>query len=161
MAVLERCRSYLTQILHLHAPPHQIALAFAVGVFIAFAPVYPHTLIVIFCVWAFRLNLIALLAGASINNPLTIVAILGTTLWTGFQLMGMPQTPHLNWSDLRLLSLYEQLLPYALPFFVGGTVLSLLGALVGYPAAYALIAKYRRRKPPTAERPLPPETGLR
>ncbi|TAJ25386.1 MAG: DUF2062 domain-containing protein [Nitrospirae bacterium] len=161
MALLERMRSYLTQILHLHEPPHRTALAFAVGAFIAFAPIYPHTLLVIFCIWAFRLNLIALLAGASINNPMTIVPILGATLWIGFHLMGMPQAPTLSWSHLSFTAIYEQMQPYAVPFLVGGTVLSVLGAVVSYPTAYALISKYRRRRPPAAENPLPPETGLR
>ncbi|MBI3603245.1 MAG: DUF2062 domain-containing protein, partial [Nitrospirae bacterium] len=93
--------------------------------------------------------------------PMTIVPILGATLWTGFHLMGMPQAPTLSWSNLSFTAIYEQMRPYAVPFLVGGTVLSLLGGIIGYPAAYTLISKYRRHKPPAAESPLPPETGLR
>lgn len=160
MALLAQIRSQLTRILHLKEPPRRTALAFATGAFIAFSPIYPHTLLVIVCAWAFRLNLLALLAGAFINNPWTIVPILGATLWTGFQLMGIPQTPPLSWSDLSFTSIYDQILPYAIPFLVGGAVLSSLGAMLCYPAAYFLISKYRKSLSQGAEEPLPPGTGL-
>ncbi len=160
MVSLTQIRSQLTQILHLRESPQRTALALAVGVFIAFSPIYPHTLLVIFSVWAFRLNLLALLAGALINNPWTIVPILGANLWTGFQLMGMPQAPPLIWNDLSFSSIYDQVLPYATPFLVGGMVLSLLGAALCYPAAYLVISRYRKGSSQAVEEPLPPGTGL-
>jgi uncharacterized protein (DUF2062 family) len=160
MMSIARIRAQLIQILHLRESPHRTALAFATGVFIAFSPIYPHTLLVFFCGWAFRLNLLAILAGAFINNPWTIVPIVGATLWTGFRLMGMPETPPLSWHDLSFTSIYDQVLPYAIPFLAGGAVLSLLGAMLGYPAAYFLISRYRNRFSHPAEEPLPPGTGL-
>ena len=66
-------RSLFRQILHLRETPHRTALAFAVGVVIGFSPAYGlHMLMVGFCAWAFGLNLIALLAGAFLNNPWTL-----------------------------------------------------------------------------------------
>lgn len=162
MVSIARLRSYLSQILHLHESPHRTALAFAIGVFIAFSPTYGlHTLSVIFCTWAFRLNFLALFAGAGINNPWTLVPILGGTIWTGFKLLGIPQAAPFNWDDLSLLSLYGQILPYALPFAVGGIFLGLLSALLSYPVTYLVISRYRvhgSRTQPTE--PLPPRTGL-
>ncbi|HET8580050.1 MAG TPA: DUF2062 domain-containing protein, partial [Nitrospiraceae bacterium] len=160
---IARLRSYLSQILHLHESPHRTALAFAVGVFIAFSPTYGlHTLSVVFCTWAFRLNFLALMAGAAINNPWTLVPILGATIWTGFKLLGIQQAAPFNWDDLSLLSLYEQLLPYALPLVVGGIFLGILGALLCYPAAYLVISRHRVHGGRTAVEggPLPPRTGL-
>lgn len=140
-------RSKLTYALELHESPHRTALAFAVGVFIAFSPTYGlHTVSVIFLAWLFRLNFFAVLAGALINNPWTIVPILGVTFWTGFAVLGMPQSPSFTWNDLSLEALYETVLPYALPFFLGGFLLSLVGAFLSYPVALALISKYRRIK---------------
>ncbi len=158
-------RTHFAQILHLNETPHRTALAFAVGVFIAFSPTYFfHTLTVVLCMWAFRLNLLALMAGALINNPWTIIPILGATFWTGSALLGLPETPPLDWRDLSFESLYDQVLPYALPFFLGGFVLSCLGALAAYPIAYAMIVRYRARRhhrlAPDQER-LPPSTRLR
>jgi uncharacterized protein (DUF2062 family) len=36
-------------------------------------------------------------------------------------------------------------MPYFLPFVVGAVVLSLVGAVLGYIAAYAFITRYRAR----------------
>ena len=161
MRSLARVRSHFTRILHLHESPHRTALAFSVGAFIAFSPTYGlHTLSVFFCAWAFRLNVVALMAGSLINNPWTVVPILGATLWTGVQLAGMPQVPAMNWADLSVMALYDQVMPYAVPFFLGGFVLSALGAAAGYPIAYAAIAIHRgRQTQPDAGR-LPPGTGV-
>ncbi len=161
MISIAQLRAHLTQILHLREPPHRTALAFAIGAFIAFSPAYGlHTLSALFCAWAFRLNLIALMAGSLINNPWTVVPILGATLWTGVQLTGLPQVPTMNWTDLSAMALYEQVMPYAVPFFLGGFVLSALGAAAGYPIAYAAITVHRGRQARTAAERLPPETGV-
>jgi uncharacterized protein (DUF2062 family) len=145
MLSLAKIRTYLTQILHLDESPHRTALAFAVGIFIAFSPTYGlHALSGVFCAWAFRLNAVALMAGVLINNPWTTLPILGATLWTGLQLMEIPQGGSLSWEEIRIETLYAQIAPYALPFFVGGFVLSLLAAALSYPIAYVVIARHRR-----------------
>jgi uncharacterized protein (DUF2062 family) len=150
-------RSLFRQILHLRESPHRTALAFAVGIFIAFSPTYGlHTIMVAFCTWAFGLNFIALFAGAFINNPWTLVPILGATFWTGALILGETDLPAFNWDDLSFAGIYHQVVPYAVPFFVGGTVLSILGALVAYPLAYYLITKYRRPHLSDSTAPLPP-----
>jgi uncharacterized protein (DUF2062 family) len=144
---LERWQSSVKQLLHLRDSPHRTALAFAVGAFIAFSPTYGlHTVSVFLCAWAFRLNVIALFAGAFLNNPWTLIPILGATLWTGFSLFGMPDAPPFSFADLSVGGLYEQILPYAAPFFVGGFILSVAGALAAYPIAYWLISRYRARR---------------
>ncbi|MFB3071649.1 MAG: DUF2062 domain-containing protein, partial [Nitrospirales bacterium] len=49
MFSLASIRSQLTQVLHLQESPHRTALAFALGIFIAFSPTYGlHTLSAIF-----------------------------------------------------------------------------------------------------------------
>jgi uncharacterized protein len=150
-------RSLFRQILHLRESPHRTALAFAVGIFIAFSPTYGlHTVMVAFCTWAFGLNFIALFAGAFINNPWTLVPILGATFWTGALILGETDLPAFNWDDLSFAGIYHQVMPYAVPFFIGGTVLSILGALVAYPLAYYLIRKYRRPHLSDSTTPLPP-----
>lgn len=165
MLSLAQIRTYLRRLLHLNESPHRTALAFAVGVFISFSPTYGlHTLMVFFCAWAFKMNFVALMAGALINNPWTLVPILAATLWVGFQLPGMPPMPPLQWehlSNLSTESLYEHVLPYFIPFFAGGMFLSILGALIGYPIAYFLISHYRRRiaHEPTPSPRLPRESS--
>ena len=61
-------RDSLNSLLHLKDPPHRTALAFGTGVFIAFSPLLGlHTVIAIAIAFAFRLNRVAVLAGAWIN----------------------------------------------------------------------------------------------
>lgn len=150
-------RTLLRSVLHLKEPPQRTALAFALGVFIAFSPAYGlHTAMVVLCTWLFGLNFLALLAGALINNPWTIVPILGATYWTGALLLGRTDTPTFDWHDLSFSGLYQQILPYAIPFTLGGLILSVLGALLSYPAAYYLILKHRPTATQPAPSPLPP-----
>lgn len=147
MVSIANLRTHLEQVLHLHESPHRTALAFAVGIFIAFSPTYGlHTISAVFCAWAFRLNVVALMAGAFVNNPWTVVPILAATFWTGFHVMGMPEGAPVQWNQLTLEGLYAQIQTYALPFFVGGTVLSLLGTVLAYPVAYWIVAQARTRR---------------
>jgi len=147
----------IRQVLHLQESAQRTALAFAIGVFIAFSPVYGlHTAMVVACTWLFDLNFVALLTGAFVNNPWTIVPILGVTYWTGAWLLGHTETPAFNWTDLSVSGIYDQVVPYLIPFALGGFVLSVIGALLAYPVAYLLILRYRSTFSPPPSHPLPP-----
>lgn len=151
----------LRQILHLQESPQRTALAFALGVFIAFCPAYGfHMILVGLFTWLFGLNFIALLTGALVNNPWTIIPILSATYWSGALLIGRTDTPAFDWHNLSFSGLYEQILPYAAPFALGGIVLSLAGALLAYPAACYFISKYRRTAHTSNAAPLPPHDPL-
>ncbi|MCP9455035.1 MAG: DUF2062 domain-containing protein [Nitrospira sp.] len=137
-------RALLRQLLRLEEPPERTALAFAIGVFIAFCPAYGlHTALALLCAWLFGLNVVALLAGAFVNNPWTILPILGATYWTGARLLGQTETAPLRWDDLSMFGIYTQIAPYLTPFIVGGMVLSLIGACIAYPLVYILLVRYR------------------
>ena len=149
MATIPSFRSLLKQVLHLRESPQRTALAFAIGVFIAFSPVYGlHTVMVLLCAWALGLNFLALMVGAFLNNPWTLVPILGATYWVGAILLGRSDSPSFDWHDVSFGAIYEQVMPYAMPFILGGLVLSLLGAALAYPLAYYFVAKYRQSHPP-------------
>jgi len=159
MATIPSFRSLLKQVLHLHESPQRTALAFAIGVFIGFSPAYGlHTVLVLFCTWALGLNFLALMAGAFINNPWTLVPILSATYWVGALLLGRSDSPSFDWHDMSFVAIYEQVMPYAMPFVLGGLVLSLLGAALAYPLAYYFVAKHRQSHPPE---PLPPRHDVR
>ena len=150
-------RALLRQMLHLQESPQRTALAFALGVFIAFSPAYGlHTAMVVLCTWLFGLNFLALFTGALVNNPWTIIPILGATYWTGALLLGRTDMPNFDWQDLSFSGIYEQVLPYAAPFMLGGLVLSVLGALLSYPAAYLFFHKHRSSPAKPTTEPLPP-----
>lgn len=147
MISLKSIRTQLTQVLHLEEPPHRTALAFAVGVCIAFSPAYGlHTILAIFLAWAFRLNYAAILLGNFVNNPWTTIPILGATMWTGFFILGMPEAPPFSWDNLSAEAIFEVAMPYLLPFTLGACTLSLLGSVIAYPIGLALISRYRKRQ---------------
>ena len=148
MITFKHFRAQLREALHLRETPQRTALAFALGVFIAFTPTYGlHFVSVIVLAWAFRLNFPALLVGALINNPWTIAPILGVTMWTGFFLLGMPEIPDFSWDTLSITTLYESVRPFILPFALGALTLSVLGALVAYPLGLLLISWHRKQTP--------------
>jgi uncharacterized protein (DUF2062 family) len=154
-------RSLLSQVLHLQESPERTAFAFAIGAAIAFCPFYGfHTILVVFTTWALRLNFIAIMAGNLLNNPWTTVPVLGLTYWTGALLLGRTDSPAFDWNDLSFRAIYDQVLPYAAPFLLGGIVLSILAAVISYPLAYYLIYRYRRRSSPVLSASLPPRDPL-
>ncbi|MBA3612475.1 MAG: DUF2062 domain-containing protein [Nitrospirales bacterium] len=150
MITIESVRQQLTQVLHLRETPHRTALAFSLGVFIAFAPHYFfHTASVVFCAWAFRLNFLALFLGSFINNPWTLVPILAASLYTGLLLVGTPSSitsTTIEWDQLNVDNMFEMLSPYLIPFLVGACALSIVGSLMAYPIMRWVITRYRGLK---------------
>jgi uncharacterized protein (DUF2062 family) len=167
-----RIKKTAQQILHLGDSPRRTALAFAIGVFLAFSPAYGlHTISVFLFAWAFRLNVVAMLAGSLVNNPWTLLPILGSTMWVGLTLFPTSAPPPLNWSQFTLQMLlhssqftfqmlWSQLQPFFLPFVVGATLLGILASLVAYPLVLVGLQRYHKHQrihgPLTAS--LPDET---
>ncbi|GJL67414.1 MAG: hypothetical protein NPIRA06_00490 [Nitrospirales bacterium] len=144
MVTLESVRQQLTQVLHLQETPHRTALAFSLGVFIAFAPHYFfHTASVVFCAWAFRLNFLALFLGSLINNPWTLVPILAASLYTGLLLVGTSSSTTIEWDQMNVDNMFDMLSPYLIPFFVGACALSIVGSLMAYPIMRWVMTRYR------------------
>ena len=144
---LESVRQQLAQVLHLRETPHRTALAFALGVFIAFAPHYLfHTASVVFCAWAFRLNFLAIFLGSFINNPWTLVPILAASLYTGLLLVGESLSIEIEWDHLTVGTMFDMLSPYLVPFIMGACTLAIVGSLVAYPIMRWAITRYRGLK---------------
>jgi uncharacterized protein len=147
MVTLESVRQQLTHVLHLRETPHRTAMAFALGVFIAFAPHYLfHTASVVFCAWAFRLNFLALFLGSLINNPWTLIPILAASLYTGMLLMGASSSATIEWDQMRVDNIFDMLSPYLIPFLVGACALAIIGSLIAYPVMRWVITRYRGLK---------------
>ena len=137
--------------------PQRTALAFAVGAFIAFAPHYGlHTASVFFCAWAFRLNVVAVLAGSLINNPWTILPILGGSMWVGLLVVPVGGPPQITWSQFTFWMLWDELYPFVVPFVVGATFLGIIAALLGYVLVYTGIQRFRAHQARTKPLATPP-----
>ena len=134
---------------HVGDTPHRIALAFAIGLFIAFSPLLGlHTVIALGIAFLFRLSRGAMLLGAYINNPWTIAPlyIAGTTV--GCFLLGVPPEGlvEIDW-DLHGVAFYRNLIdhlrPYLWPYVIGNTLVGLVVGLVGYVLLRSVLERRR------------------
>ncbi|HEX8853123.1 MAG TPA: DUF2062 domain-containing protein [Pyrinomonadaceae bacterium] len=155
-------RQSFRRLLAIDDPPERTALAFSIGVFIAFSPFLGlHTIMATALAFFFRFNKIAIYAGTFINNPfLTLVPILVASYAVGAFILGRPV--RLDAEKMRLLSdphllsgqYWRALLSHVgdvlLPFAIGGTALSVVCSLAAYPVTLRLLR--RRQKTVTGEK---------
>ena len=151
-------RSSFRRLLALDDPPERTALAFSVGVFIAFSPLLGlHTILATLLAFLFRFNKVAIYAGTFVNNPvLTLVPIIFLSYAVGAALTGRPlalpaegvellRHPHVltapYWREL-----WARFWDLALPFALGGAVLSVVCSLAAYPVTLKLLRANQRRK---------------
>jgi uncharacterized protein len=140
-------RGAFQAVLHLQDTPHRIALAFAMGVLIAFSPFLGiHTGLALGLAFLFRLSRVAMLAGAWTNNPWTLAPMYmaGTALGCGLFGVSPESLESIDWT-LRggafYQALWEGLRPLVLPFVVGNTVLGLIAGAVSYLVVRSLLER--------------------
>ncbi len=143
---MKNIRDRIRGIFELNDSPNKLALAFAVGVFIAFSPtIGMHTISCFALAWMFRLSTIVVFTAAFINNPWTMVPLYGFCLWFGIKITGtMISTPDIEWQTLTLSSAYHILRPYLWPFIAGTIVTGAIAAIISYFFVYWAVVRYRR-----------------
>lgn len=151
-------RAAFRRLLAIDDPPERTALAFSVGVFIAFSPFLGlHTIMATAVAFLFRFNKIAIYAGTFINNPfLTLVPIIIVSYAVGALVLGRPlripneglellQNPRLFSREYYGLLLLESW-SIVWPFTVGATALSVVCSLLAYPLTLRTLRAYHRRR---------------
>ena len=85
-------RTAFRRLLAIDDPPERTALAFTIGIFIAFSPFLGlHTIMATVIAFAFRFNKVAIYTGTFINNPfLTLVPIIIASYAVGAFILGRP-----------------------------------------------------------------------
>ena len=151
-------RSTFRRLLAIDDPPERTALAFSIGVFIAFCPFLGlHTILATFVAFVFRFNKIAIYTGTFINNPfLTLVPIIVASYAIGAFILGRPLkipdegvellTHPAIFSGDYYRQIFIQSWTIIKPFAVGATVLSVVCSLLAYPLTLKALRAYRRRK---------------
>jgi uncharacterized protein (DUF2062 family) len=151
-------RAAFRRLLAIDDPPERTALAFSIGVFIAFSPLLGlHTILATLIAFVFRFNKVAIYTGTFLNNPpLTLVPIIIASYAVGAFLMGRPlkipsegiellKHPHLLTADY-----YRQIFMRSWylvePFALGGILLSVVCSLIAYPLTLRTLRAYRGRK---------------
>ena len=151
-------RAALRRLLALDDPPERTALAFSVGVFIAFSPFLGlHTIMATVLALVFRFNKVAIYSGTFVNNPfLTLVPIILASYAVGAFLLGRPlslpaggiellREQHLLTADYWR-ALFDQFWGLLLPFALGGMLLSVVCSLAAYPVTLKILRANQRRK---------------
>jgi uncharacterized protein (DUF2062 family) len=151
-------RSTLRRLLAIDDPPERTALAFSIGIFIAFSPFLGlHTIMATLVAFIFKFNKIAIYTGTFINNPfLTLVPIIVISYGVGAFILGRPlgipsegvellKNPALFTGEYYR-KLFVQSWHIVFPFAVGATVLSVVCSVVAYPLTLRALRAYRRRK---------------
>ena len=128
----------LQALLRVEDPPHRTALAFAIGVFIAFSPTLGiHTGMALAIAFLFRLSRVPILIGAYINNPWTVAPMYMAGTLLGCAVLGVSNEglTHID-TSLHGWAFYEALIeglrPYLWPFVVGNTLLGVVAGIVSY-----------------------------
>jgi uncharacterized protein (DUF2062 family) len=151
-------RSTFRRLLAIDDPPERTALAFSIGVFIAFSPFLGlHTIMATFVAFVFRFNKIAIYSGTFVNNPfITLVPIIVLSYGLGALITGRPlRIPD---EGLQLLEnpaifsgeyykrIFVQSWAIVMPYTIGASVLSVVCSLLAYPITLKALRAYRRRK---------------
>jgi len=149
-------RATFRRLLALDDPPERTALAFAIGVFIAFSPFLGlHTIMATLIAFLFRFNKIAIYSGTFINNPfLTLVPIIIVSYAVGAFILGRPlrippagiellKHPHLLTADYYR-HLFRESWDTVWPFTLGGMTLSVVCSLIAYPVTSSLLRARKR-----------------
>lgn len=151
-------RATFRRLLALDDPPERTALAFSLGVFIAFSPFLGlHTILATLVAFLFRFNKIAVYTGTFINNPfLTLVPIIIASYAIGAFILGRPLSIPAAGIELlkhpRLLTagyyhqLFRESWDIVWPFSIGGTVLSVVCSLIAYPVTSSLLRARQKAK---------------
>lgn len=150
--MLKQAIDFAKEMLLRERTPRKLAVASALGIFIAFSPFLGiHWLMTIAFAWIFSLNVAVIYAAAHVvNNPFTMVPVYWADYmfgkWLAHDIFGWDlykfNPSWMQWLNLKLsclgipnLSLWT--------FIVGGNILGLLAAVMAYPF---LLQFYKRIK---------------
>ena len=149
-------RATFRRLLALDDPPERTALAFSLGVFVAFSPFLGlHTILATLIAFVFRFNKVAVYSGTFINNPFfTLVPIIIASYAIGAFVLGRPlRIPQAGVELLRhphplTASYYHQIFQESWdivwPFSIGAMMLSVVCSLIAYPVTSSLLRARRR-----------------
>lgn len=134
-------------VLELDDPPDRIALAAAIGIFIAFTPTLGlHTISCLLLAWAFRVSKFVALTSSLVMNPWTMVPLYSFCLWFGIRITGGEfAAPAIAWNELTFSGFFSVVRPYLWPLVAGTLSIGTVSALVSYVVVYRAVLRFRSR----------------
>jgi uncharacterized protein (TIGR03546 family) len=139
MKYFSKLKDYVIRFNKRGLSPHQIALAIALGNFIGFIPIIgTHTVIAIGLAFIFRLNLLIVILGTQISNPISYP----------FQLFISAETGNLilngKFLEIEFSKEINYLSHYLLPIIVGSPILGIIVSCLSYTLIKFFLNKRRR-----------------
>jgi uncharacterized protein (DUF2062 family) len=140
-------RDRIRAVLEIDDPPDRIALAAAIGVFIAFTPTLGlHTISCLLLAWLFRVSKFVALTSSLIMNPWTMVPLYSFCLWLGIKITGSEiAVPVIAWNELTLSGFFSVVRPYLWPLVAGTLSIGTVSAIVSYVVVYRTVLRSRGR----------------
>jgi uncharacterized protein (DUF2062 family) len=122
--------------------PHDIAKAFAVGVFIGILPGM-GSVVAVLAAFVFRLSKVATLLGSLLTNPWTVAFVYAASFKIGRWVLG--HTEPIDWKQIFSLRTgwpaeLGRTLP---PLVVGGVTLGLILSLISYSIVRFFVTRYQ------------------
>lgn len=142
----EKSRFYLAlkkaydRLIRIRANPREIALGFALGIFIGVSPTIGFQMaIAVFLAALLKWNKVSAAIGVWISNPLTVPIIYGITYLIGAKLLGIGETDGFVF-DHNMLSKAPEIMWVLV---VGGIILGIPLSVIGYYFCYSAVQKYQ------------------
>lgn len=142
----KKLRELLGKAVHEGWTATQLAKSVAVGLYVAMCP-FPgaHTVLMLAFKWLFRLNLPVLFIAASVNNPWTMIPLYSFDYAFGYWLVHQV----IGWTPAWNISLHKIFGTGSIcvwSFLIGGNILGLLAAGIGYPLARVIFGRFIRAR---------------
>ncbi|MDX9788504.1 MAG: DUF2062 domain-containing protein [Desulfobacterales bacterium] len=145
--MVKRVRKLYERFIQIRGNPKEIALGFALGLFIGFSPTMGLQIaLAVFFASIFKWNKYAAAIAVWITNPLTAPFIYSFTYVIGAKLIGTGNSLNLagNFDWNMLLQLIEKSPAIFISLFVGGVVVGLPIALFGYYLSFNAVERYQK-----------------
>ena len=144
---------FVHKVLHADDPPQSLAMGIAIGIFVAFLPLFGKTLLCLGLAWMLRANKAVGIPLVWISNPLTAVPMYYPGYRLGCKLLAIPASN--QWKELIKFSgdwqttwqnLSDSFNEFVLPLCVGSLLISLLISTICYFVSLKVIEFYRMRR---------------
>ncbi len=128
------------KLLHLRDSTHEIALGFAVGVFIGILPTFGFgALFLAGLAVIIRFNIFAGIVGTLVNNPIFVPFWLASSYKVG-------EIITKTGIDIKEKSIIENIFGFGLSYFIGNIILAILVGFISYFIIYIIVEIYRESR---------------
>ena len=131
--------------LKIRGNPREIALGFALGLFVGMTPFMGfQTPIAVFFAAIFQWNKISSAAGVWISNPVTAPVIYGITYFVGAKITGLSLSENFNSiNDINVFGLLKSTPEMLIAMILGGIITGIPIAVTGYFFSFSAVKRYQ------------------